>query len=266
MKQLKVLFVVLGLLLIIPLVIANTAEDFESYAPGTLAENLTTTGVTYNGSGIFEIRDTGGLGFDLDGQVLFSPSCAVPLTMTFDSPQTSISFDYALGGNPLRVTAFSNGSQVAQQDFNGIVVNVFPQGNASLTAMFDEIVVSAPNFNNCLAIDNLVTTSAAVVGDYVPLDSRINRFDGAAPVAVYANGQGGIDIYTISGDTGTFALRVNDLADAPCGEIVETLGGIIVSRTSDCLYQVNAPQYNGKTYILIFDALVSGAEYRSFEE
>jgi len=263
MKQLKVLFVVLGLLLIIPLVIANTAEDFESYAPGTLAEDLTTAGVTYSGSGAFEIVDTGG--FLLSGQILFG-DCLSPLTMTFDSPQTSISFDYAVAQNPLRVTAFSNGSQVAQQDFNGTTRNGTPQGSASLTVTFDEIVVSAPSQPDCLAIDNLVTTSTAVVGAYVPLDSRINRFDGAAPVAVYANSQGGIDIYTISGDSGTFALRVNDLADAPCGEIVETVDGIIVSRTSDCLYQVNAPQYNGKTYILIFEAIRSDTEYRSFEE
>ncbi|MGB7341320.1 MAG: hypothetical protein WBC91_20660 [Phototrophicaceae bacterium] len=103
---------------------------------------------------------------------------------------------------------------------------------------------------------------------FVPLDSRINRFDAGAPIAVYANGQGGVDIYTITVEsTGIFVLQANDMADAPCdGSAIATNGEIGVYRTSDCAFQVNAPQLEGKTYVLRFEVISSLADYESYEE
>lgn len=152
---------ILAVLLISP-ALANTSTDFEGFAIGTPAESLTVPSVTFSGGGAFEIEDTAVLGFSLDGQVLFSPSCGTPLTIQFDSPQNSVTVDYALAGNPLEITALNAGSVAAQQNFNGTVVDSFPQGTASLTVIFDELVISAPNASDCLAIDNLSTTSASV--------------------------------------------------------------------------------------------------------
>ena len=244
---------------------ANVSEDFESYTFGTTASSLTTPGVTFVGAP-FEVANTAVLGFALTGQVLFSPACGTPLTMNFDAPQQSISMDYAVAGNPLRLTAYNNGVMVDQQDFNGTVVTVFPQGSAGLSGItFDTVVVEAPSFSDCLAIDDLNTTSAAVPGaDPVPLDSRINAFDSAAPV--YANGNDGIDIYTISDSEGTYAFSVNNLSDAACDGIITTQGDIVVARTSDCVYQINAPQYNGKTYVMRFDGPFSNSPYTSRED
>ena len=115
-----------------------------------------------------------------------------------------------------------------------------------------------------LAIDNLNTT--ALIAGPVALDDRINRFDKAAPIAVYANSNDGVDIYTVTNGNGAFAFQVNDMSNAECGSTITSQDGIIVSRTSDCVYQVNAPQYNGKVYVLRFPEVSSTTAYTSVEE
>jgi hypothetical protein len=119
---------------------------------------------------------------------------------------------------------------------------------------------------------NTITGDVAVKlgecgAESVALDGRINRFDGAAPIAVYANSVGGVDIYTISGGNGTFLLRTTDMADAACdGSMIAGEGAVGVYRTADCTFQINAPQYNGKTYVLRFDVVSGTADYTSYEE
>lgn len=271
-KVLKFSVVSVLILLLELMVFASITEDFEGYIDNTVAEDLSTPGVTFSGGGAFSIADTASLGFALDNNVLFSPGCTEPLTMSFSALQQSFSVDFAVADNPLRVSAYENGVLVAEQDFNGAVVSVFPQGNASLSATFDTVVLTAPSFSDCFAIDNLNTVAAPTVtedGTVIPVrldEKRINGFDAAAPIAVYPNGNDGIDIYTISDSEGTYAFSVNNLSDAACEGIIETQGNIIVARTSDCVYQINAPQYNGKTYVLRFDAPVTGSPYTSRED
>lgn len=103
---------------------------------------------------------------------------------------------------------------------------------------------------------------------FIPLDERLNRFDSAAPIAVYVNAEGGVDIYSVTdGSTGVFALQVTDLESATCdGSQIATDGVISIYRTSDCIFQINAPQYNGKTYVLRFETVSADAEYISYEE
>ena len=99
------------------------------------------------------------------------------------------------------------------------------------------------------------------------LDSRINRFDASAPVAVYPNSSGGVDIYLISNSVGTLVLSVSAADfEAPANSagnvIAASQDGIVVARLADGSYQVNAPAADGKTYYLYFDAISSSASYR----
>lgn len=96
-------------------------------------------------------------------------------------------------------------------------------------------------------------------------DGRINRYDGAAPIAVYPYTEDGIDIYS---DDGVLLLRVSEssMSLAECdGSQIAGASQVAVYRTGDCVYQINTPQYNGKTYVLRFSEIFTGAVYESFE-
>ncbi|MGB7339432.1 MAG: hypothetical protein WBC91_11115 [Phototrophicaceae bacterium] len=63
------------------------------------------------------------------------------------------------------------------------------------------------------------------------------------------------------------------IADAPENPsenvILASNNGVIFARIrgeNRGLWQINAPQYNGKTYILIFPELYANAGYTSYEE
>ena len=58
-------------------------------------------------------------------------------------------------------------------------------------------------------------------------------------------------------------LTASDLLNLP---IVDSEAGIIISRIAGESYQVSAPQYNGKTYILQFPTPLSGVDYVSWEQ
>ena len=102
-------------------------------------------------------------------------------------------------------------------------------------------------------------------------DGRINAYDAAAPVVVYpqtTDAGTGLVFYATDG-TIVMTVSPQELAAAPDDPespfIVAEANGVILSRIPGGQWQVNAPQYNGKVYIMIFDGPIADGNYTSYE-
>lgn len=125
------------------------------------------------------------------------------------------------------------------------------------------------NFLFSILPDQTAPSGAEAANAPVPLDERINRYDASAPVAVYVNVYGGVDIYRITDGAGTLVLRVTSedfekAANAAGNVIAGEFEGILVAKLGGGGYQVNAPAGEGKTYFLFFDELKSDSEYSHY--
>jgi len=102
-------------------------------------------------------------------------------------------------------------------------------------------------------------------------DGRINDFDVAAPIAVYphvVNEETGLIIYDNQG-VEMLVVSAQQIADAPenpdSNILIAGANGVTLYRIEGGFWQINAPQYNGKTYVLIFQDMFHGGGYESFE-
>lgn len=102
-------------------------------------------------------------------------------------------------------------------------------------------------------------------------DGRINDHDSAAPVVVYpARDNTGLDIYSAEGQL-LLVVTGEQIALVSATPGVNTLiasnsaAGVFVSRQGDGSFLVQAPQYNGKTYLLTFDLIGENVGYTSRE-
>lgn len=102
-------------------------------------------------------------------------------------------------------------------------------------------------------------------------DGRINDFDTAAPIAIYphmVDGEVGLIIYNADGML-LMVVSPQQIADAlPNPEsniLISEANGVALYRLTNGDWQINAPQYNGKTYIIIFPELPHNGVYESFE-
>jgi hypothetical protein len=103
-------------------------------------------------------------------------------------------------------------------------------------------------------------------------DGRLNRYDMAAPVVVYAHEyETGLGLVVYSPE-GALLLEVRpealaNLADCPEeNTLIVASGEVALYRLTSCVYQLNAPSLDGtKTYVLIFDSF-DGLGYISYEE
>lgn len=124
--------------------------------------------------------------------------------------------------------------------------------------------------------DSGTATTSSIAPRLTFSDGRLNRFDAAAPIVVYPVTIGdavGMNIYQVTAEgKGAFLFQVtpDDIAAVPespeSNTLIEALAGVQVWRLTSGEYQINAPQYNGKTYVLIFDEIISSIDYNSFEE
>lgn len=140
------------------------------------------------------------------------------------------------------------------------------------------VVIQSGSFSSYtlqIAGENIIPTSptveAVVTGDFVFTDGRINLRDSAAPIVVYAtDGNTGMNIYSAAG---AFLLRVTPaeivaVPTNPAGNAIiasNSAAGLFVARLADGTFQVQAPQYNGKTYFLFFDVINVTGAYSSTE-
>ena len=158
------------------------STGFEEFAPGTPAEALTVTGMTFSSTpaGNFVVADA--FFSRLTGNVLLNPVEGSPeapalqqieacsgnvLRIDFAESQSNVMFDFATESPSglLSVRGFEGGGQVFSQTFTGIVPGGFfyPEGTASVNATVDALELSTPD-GGCFAIDNIETNLAALPG------------------------------------------------------------------------------------------------------
>jgi hypothetical protein len=156
----------------------------------------------------------------------------------------------------------------------------YPVGTVAVGASVLASISDIPGTDDGAQGDFLTTTvgdcSIAAVAPYVavggriPLDNRINRFDAAAPFAVYAVGEG-LEIYVIDSEgEGELTFSVSADAIAAVGipdtrTLIAEHNGITVSRDSDGQFVMTAPMANGKTYVLFFEFVGVLTPYTSYE-
>ena len=197
-----VLFAAL-LLAIVPSRALAYATDFENFEPGTRAEDLNVSGVTFSSSpaGAFEVQYGEFMtlsGLSLLEDAVQATAINVPksvqlralqacvgdtLRLDFATMQASVSFKYATQdySGALDVTGYSAGNSVYSNTFTASIPSggYLPEGVAGFSANVDAVVISAPN--GCFAIDDLSTTeaSADVPGPdmvYIPPSAVVGRF------------------------------------------------------------------------------------------
>ena len=188
---------------------------------------------------------------------------------------------------------FGNGNVINNITASPLTITVYdivttPMSGVNTQASYNQIVgQSAPvldtlTYNPSNDVPSCPTTSAsssisAILdededNEYIPLpafyDGRINNYDSAAPIAVYphnVNGDVGLVVYSSEGEF-LLVISPEQIANAPAdNSLVAEGGGISVYRLAGGSWQVNAPQYNGKTYIIIFPELFHSGGYESFE-
>ncbi len=181
------------------------STGFEEFAPGTPAEALTVSGMSFSSTPAGNFIVENGFFSRLTGNVLLNgvgggveagpalqpiPECAGNvLRIAFDSPQSNVIFDFAtqLPSGLLSVRGFLGGNQVFAQTFTGIVPSSFfsPEGTASIGETVDALELSTPD-GGCFAIDNIETDLAALPGCDVlmpiPSTAVVGSFVADAPV------------------------------------------------------------------------------------
>lgn len=123
-----------------------------------------------------------------------------------------------------------------------------------------------------------VPVPSVVAEDGIPLpafyDGRINDYDTASPVAIFpheVDGEIGLVVYDTEGNL-LLVISPEQIADAPDNPdgsiLIASANGVILYRIAGegrGYWQLNAPQYNGKTYVMIFPELFHSGGYESFE-
>lgn len=105
-------------------------------------------------------------------------------------------------------------------------------------------------------------------------DGRINNYDSASPIVVYPhliNDATGLIIYDVNGIE-LLVISPQQIADAPDNPdspvLIAQANAVSLYRIPGegrGLWQINTPQYNGKTYVMIFPELFRSGGYESFE-
>ena len=99
----------------------------------------------------------------------------------------------------------------------------------------------------------------------VALDNRINRFDSAAPVAVYFV-SGSLEIWAIQNSEGTLLMTFSQAELEAASGLVASEAGIELYALGANTYLIRAGMSNGKTYVLSFSGFEPNASYTSYEE
>jgi len=141
--------------------------NFEDIAAGTpLPFSETVNGLTATFTGNASVCASGGLFVTLSGNVAIQQFCGPntetgPLGISFSEDLSSVSFNFATvgGANSLTVEALENGNPVSTSTFDsGIPPGQFAdEGFASVSGIFNMLVLTGGSADTLLAIDNIST-------------------------------------------------------------------------------------------------------------
>lgn len=182
------------------------------------------------------------------------------------------------GGTPIEGSCGSQGGGGTFSPANAL--SAFNGESASgiwTLTVIDDDVVSTGTLDSWSITISVASVSQIADDDIdgIPLpafyDGRINDYDTAAPVAVYpheVDGEIGLIIYNPDGVQLLVVSpeQIADVSDNPSDNVlVASANGVSLYRIPGGYWQINAPQYNGKTYVMIFSELFHSGGYESFE-
>lgn len=186
-------------------------------------------------------------------------------TLIYDMPDYSTE---TVGNNSGPFGVFETDPYDSAPEFNPLRFEVYSVAGGSLT----KETVWFTAFGVCEGLPFVEPPAQDPQPAFV--DGRINNFDSAAPVVIYAvPSNGGMSLHLYNPD-GVLLLVIDaeTIANAPSNPETNTLiaesNGITLYRItgeSNGLWQINAPQYNGKTYVIIFNELFADGGYTSYE-
>jgi hypothetical protein len=296
-KLVAIVFIVSMLVLLALPVLAAVSTNFDSEGLGTTAEALSIPGATYSGGGAWQIVDWSATFLAFSGYQLLSPFCGTVLTIDFDTQQASANFDWASASGQLGVNVYYGGGLVSSLSFNTVSSFGDGSGTASISGVFDQLVIDDLAGGGCAGIDDLVTTDAAVgavppatiddTPQQVFFDDRINSYDTGNSVVLYgkpdADDNWRLEVYNAD-ETGLLLVvypetiaAVPECPDTNTLIINDEATGISLWRLPErtitaegvriCPFQLNAPSTEaGKTYVIIFDSLYPSSYYESEDE
>jgi hypothetical protein len=133
----------------------------------------------------------------------------------------------------------------------------------------DRLTFDPRDFGVCLTIpDSISDSSYSQAVPFAFKDGRINRFDVAASAVIYPyeiDGKTGYEVYSSKGKL-LFVINPQDIGECPSENLLlasNKAAGVYFYQLVSCEFQLIAPQNNGKSYIVIFNA---ERVYRSYEE
>jgi len=148
---------------------ADALFNFETNASGTPTPfTNTVNGLSATFGGSARVCDSQGFFQSLSGRILIQNFCGSssdsgPLSISFSSPLTAISFDFAIAGpnGTLSLSAFLGGTPVGASNFG---TNLPPglfngEGVANFSGTFDSVQLSSDLF---LAVDNVDASTTPV--------------------------------------------------------------------------------------------------------
>ncbi|HEY3454340.1 MAG TPA: PEP-CTERM sorting domain-containing protein [Bryobacteraceae bacterium] len=148
---------------------ADALFDFETNPSGTPTPfTNTVNGLSATFGGSARVCDSQGFFQSLSGQILIQNFCGSssdsgPLTISFSSPLTTISFDFAVAApnGTLSLAAFLGGTPAGGSDFGTTVPpGLFnSEGVANFSGTFDSVELSSDFF---LAVDNVDASTTPV--------------------------------------------------------------------------------------------------------
>lgn len=215
--------------------------------------------------------------FDIN---ICTASASVSGTVSHENGTESVSIRFTLD-NHTKSTGFSWTAGILSTGTYGFAVSI-PASTAigDLMTMRIDLLDSG---GGVLATDSLdyhcgIGVVVPVASPEVSLDpqpafydGRINDFDTAAPIAIYphmVDGEAGLIIYDTAGVV-LLVISPQQIADAPENPednvLISEANGVALYRLTNGDWQINAPQYNGKTYVIIFSELSHSGGYESFE-
>jgi hypothetical protein len=188
------------------------------------------------------------------------------------SPVTPQSFTMQMVGQIFdnSFTLVASGTIHVFRDYDSAIFTVtYPEGTFNVGDFVIYSVSDVPGSGN--------GTNGADEGGYIqdcyisveasPLDNRINRYDAAAPIAVYfVNGT--LEVWSInSASEGTLVMSFSQSElDAAGAGLIESSGSIQFFKLEAGGYLFRVGMSNGKTYVLSFSELTENAAYSSYEE
>lgn len=209
-----------------------------------------------------------------------------------DANGVAISADwigYLIGSSSAgKITLIGNGNGINNITASPITIVVYDIATASIgglntQAIYDNIVgqgapvlgtlVYNPNIDVPTCPAPIVKVENGIISP-VFFDGRINDYDTAAPIAIYPhnmNDETGLIIYNADGAQ-LLVVSPQQIADTPDNPdnpvlIIQAngIGLYRINSETGGLWQINAPQYNGKVYVMIFPELFHSGGYESYE-